>query len=51
MTVDNLAILITPCIFRPLTDDVFKELLETKQLVNTSKILFKYFEMLKDMEI
>jgi hypothetical protein len=39
MTPDNLGILITPCIFRPLLDDVFKELIDTRKLIEVSKIL------------
>jgi hypothetical protein len=39
MTSVNLAILITPCIFRPKYDDVLKELLDTRKLIEVSKIL------------
>ena len=42
MTTDNLAILITPCIFKPEKDDIFKELIDTKKLIEVSKALINY---------
>lgn len=42
MTSDNLAILITPCIFRPKKDDIMKELADTKLLIEVSKLLINY---------
>lgn len=41
MTSQNLAILITPCIFRPEKDDVLKELVDIKKLISVSAMFFK----------
>jgi hypothetical protein len=38
MSVENLAILITPCIFRPSKEDIFKELIETRLLIKVSTL-------------
>jgi hypothetical protein len=44
MTADNLAILITPCIFRSLTDDPMKELLDTRKLIEVTKVLVNNYD-------
>ena len=41
MNHNNLSILITPCIFRPEKDDVFKELIDMKKLVRVPFIIFE----------
>jgi len=41
MTSDNLAILITPCIYRPKDDNIYKELIDTKKLILVSSIIIK----------
>ena len=42
MTTDNFAILVTPCIFKPQNDNSLKEILETKNLINVSKLMFNF---------
>ena len=44
MTKDNFAILITPCIFRHVKNDPFKELSDTPHLVKVSKIMINNYE-------
>jgi hypothetical protein len=41
MTSENLAILITPCIFRPKEDNIFKELIEIKKLILVSTLIMQ----------
>ena len=42
MTSDNLAILISPCLFRQLTDDPLKEILDLKILVKVTQFLLEH---------
>jgi hypothetical protein len=44
MTSNNLAILITPCIFRSLIDDPMKELLDTRKLIEVTKVLINNYD-------
>ena len=48
MNSDNFAILITPCIFRCPVDDPFKELMDIKKLIVTTKFIVDNNEIIFD---
>lgn len=44
MTNDNLAILITPCIFKPEKEDILTELSHIKLLIEVTKLFLNYHD-------
>jgi len=48
MNSDNFAILITPCIFRCPVDDPFKDLMDIKKLIVTTKFIIDNNEIIFD---
>ena len=43
MNIDNLSILITPCIFRCPVDNPLKELTDTKKLIEVTRMLLNNY--------